>query len=254
MGNAPGKTSSGLQNRAPVAPPCERLGAHDHAHAAVDSSWSDDPHCRRSVCRIHRSRAVRRRPSAGRSVGAAAGSDEDCRRLLQPDEAHGRDRSPRHPAARSRPATPPRAQRDRSRRWEGHTRKEVEQKFAGEYANWEQDPFTFAPQGGETGLSVLARALPVIREIVVAHPNETVAVISHKATLRLLLCSLLGIDALAGHRDAQLRSVAGVSQCRRLQRRRVRARLVLFNDISHYEGLPAQTSSRLSPWWDIDAR
>src|SRR5688500_1465085 len=40
--------------------------------------------------------------------------------------------------------------------WEGLTRREVEERFAAEYAAWEEDPFTFAPSGGESGVSVLA--------------------------------------------------------------------------------------------------
>ena len=52
--------------------------------------------------------------------------------------------------------------------WEGMKREDVEQQFAAEYAAWEADPFTFAPAGGESGVAVLARALPVIREIVTA--------------------------------------------------------------------------------------
>ena len=84
--------------------------------------------------------------------------------------------------------------------WEGLTRKEVEERFPEEYMAWESDPFTFAPQGGESGISVLARALPVIREIVVNHKDKNVVVVSHKATLRLVLSSLLGFDA-RGYRD-----------------------------------------------------
>ncbi len=47
--------------------------------------------------------------------------------------------------------------------WEGMRRADVEAQYADEYASWEADPFTFAPQGGESGLSVMARALPVMR-------------------------------------------------------------------------------------------
>jgi probable phosphoglycerate mutase len=79
-------------------------------------------------------------------------------------------------------------------------RSEVESRFPEEYAAWEADPFTFAPEGGESGLSVLARALPVIREIVVRHDGMNVLIVSHKATLRLLISSLLGFDA-RGYRD-----------------------------------------------------
>lgn len=72
-------------------------------------------------------------------------------------------------------------------RWEGLLRSEAEERFADEYVAWEADPFTFAPKGGETGLNVLARALLVIREIVVNHAGKTVLVVSHKATIRLLI-------------------------------------------------------------------
>src|SRR5919204_3094019 len=67
-------------------------------------------------------------------------------------------------------------------RWEQMTRREVEQKFPEEAAAWEKDPYTFAPAGGESGLAVTARALPVLIEIVRAHPDEKVIVVSHKAT------------------------------------------------------------------------
>ncbi len=57
-----------------------------------------------------------------------------------------------------------------------------------------QDLYTFAPMGGESGLAVTARALPVLIEIVRSHPASSVLVVSHKATIRLLLSSLLGFD------------------------------------------------------------
>lgn len=131
-------------------------------------------------------------------------------------------------------------------RWEQLTRAEVEQRFPEEYANWEADPFTFAPEGGESGLSVIARALPVLRRIVVANPDRTVAVVSHKATIRLILCSLLGIDA-RGYRDRLDQSPACLNALD--FKDPVRARLVVYNDISHYALRPAQTQSRLSKWW-----
>src|SRR3982074_2640575 len=58
-------------------------------------------------------------------------------------------------------------------RWEQMTRREVEEKFREEAAEWERDPYTFAPQGGESGLQVTARALPVLIELVSKHrgPN-----------------------------------------------------------------------------------
>lgn len=135
-------------------------------------------------------------------------------------------------------------------RWEGLTRREVEERYPDEYAAWEMDPFTFAPATGESGLLVLARALPVVREIVIAHPGETVAVVSHKATLRLILSSLLGFDA-RGYRDRLDQSPACLNVVD--FKDPVRARLMLFNDVSHYADEPRAASGNLSKWWDAPA-
>jgi broad specificity phosphatase PhoE len=134
--------------------------------------------------------------------------------------------------------------------WEGLTRAEVEQRFGDEYSAWEADPFTFSPEGGESGISVLARALPVIREIVVQHAGEKVMVVSHKATVRLLISSLLGFDA-RGYRDRLDQAPA----CLNILdfKDPVRGRLMLFNDISHYTDHPHIPAGHLSKWWDPGA-
>jgi broad specificity phosphatase PhoE len=132
-------------------------------------------------------------------------------------------------------------------RWEGLTRKEVEQRFPEEYATWEADPFNFAPEGGESGLAVLARALPVLRQIVVSHPGQQVLVVSHKATLRLVLSSLLGFDP-RGYRDRLDQSPACLNVVD--FRDPVRARLMLFNDVSHYQNQPRRSQGNLSKWWE----
>ena len=132
-------------------------------------------------------------------------------------------------------------------RWEGLTRREVEERYPDEYAAWEADPFTFAPRGGESGLSVLARALPVIREIVLAHEGDHALIVSHKATLRLVLSSLLGFDA-RGYRDRLDQSPACLNVLD--FKDPVRARLMLFNDTSHYVDCPPSPETNLSKWWD----
>ena len=131
--------------------------------------------------------------------------------------------------------------------WEGMRRHEVEERFREEYAAWEADPFTFAPEGGESGVSVLARALPVVREIVMAHAGGRILVVSHKATLRIILSSLLGFDA-RGYRDRLDQSPACLNVID--FRDPVRARLMLFNDTSHYADRPRVADQSLSKWWD----
>lgn len=133
-------------------------------------------------------------------------------------------------------------------RWEGLARGDVEQRFAEEYAAWEADPFTFAPQGGESGVAVLARALPVIRDIVTRHAGQRVLVVSHKATIRLVLCSLLGIDA-RGYRDRLDQAPACLNVLE--MKGPVRARLMLFNDTSHYADRTRAPEHSLSKWWDL---
>lgn len=131
--------------------------------------------------------------------------------------------------------------------WETLLRAEVEALYPDEYAAWQEDPFIFAPEGGESGLSVMARALPAIREFVERHDGENVAVVSHKATIRLVISSLLGFDA-RGFRDRLDQSPA----CLNILdfKDPVRARLMLFNDVSHYVDQPPYSSRRLSDWWD----
>jgi probable phosphoglycerate mutase len=132
-------------------------------------------------------------------------------------------------------------------RWEGLTRKEVESRFGSEYSQWEEDPFTFAPDGGENGLAVMSRALPVIRQVVLRHQGETAAIVSHKATIRLVLCSLLGIDA-RGYRDRLDQAPACLNVLD--FKNPVRARLMLYNDTSHYAERPRRAEPGLSSWWD----
>ena len=132
--------------------------------------------------------------------------------------------------------------------WESMRRADVEAQFSDEYAAWEEDPFTFAPQGGEAGVNVIARALPIIREIVLDHPGQNVLVISHKATLRLIISSLLGFDA-RGYRDRLDQSPACLNVLD--FKDPVRARLMLFNDVSHYVDQPLRSEGRLSKWWDV---
>ena len=129
--------------------------------------------------------------------------------------------------------------------WEGLRRSDVEARFPDEYSCWVEDPFTFAPRGGETGVQVVARALPVVREVLTAHQGEHVLIVSHKATIRLMLATVLGFDA-RGYRDRLDQSPASLTVLD--FKDHVRARLMLFNDVSHYATEPLAETPRLSKW------
>jgi len=135
--------------------------------------------------------------------------------------------------------------------WEQMTRHEVEQKFPAEIAEWEKDPYAFAPAGGESGLAVTARALPVLIELVRNHAGENILVVSHKATIRLLLSSLLGFDPRR-YRDNLDQKAAALNIVD--FREAANARMALFNDTSHYEktgaAIPRIPEARLSKCWN----
>lgn len=97
--------------------------------------------------------------------------------------------------------------------WEGLTQEDARQRFSDDYGGWLREPAWSAPTGGETAVQVASRASLVVAEIRAAHPNGNVLIVSHKATLRLILCSLLGID-LGRYRDRIASPVASVSVVR----------------------------------------
>jgi probable phosphoglycerate mutase len=135
--------------------------------------------------------------------------------------------------------------------WEQMTRGEVEARFPQEAADWESDPYTFAPEGGESGLAVTARALPALIELVRQHSGRHLLVVSHKGTIRLLISSLLGFDPRR-YRDNLDQSLAALNIID--FKDAVRARLTLFNDTSHYAqagwAIPSVPEGRLSRTWD----
>ncbi|MFN2492832.1 MAG: histidine phosphatase family protein [Pyrinomonadaceae bacterium] len=78
--------------------------------------------------------------------------------------------------------------------WEGLTKEKVAQEFHDDYLSWLADPAWHAPTGGESAAAVAQRALQVVHTIVERFIDGNVLVVSHKATIRIILCSLLGID------------------------------------------------------------
>lgn len=138
--------------------------------------------------------------------------------------------------------------------WEGLTRGEAESGFGSMYARWESDPYNFAPEGGETGLAVAARAMPALLRAAGSHPGDVICVVSHKATIRLLLGAILGFDPrrYRDHLDLNPASLTILDFGDAMS-----GRLTLFNDVSHYSpdglAIPPMPTGRLSKVWG-DAR
>ncbi len=136
--------------------------------------------------------------------------------------------------------------------WEGKTRAEAETTHPEMYVRWEADPYNFAPDGGESGLAVTARAMPALLRLVGSHAGQTLCVVSHKATIRLLLSAILGFDPRR-YRDHLDLSPASLSILD--FRSPAEGRLTLYNDVAHYapDGLaiPPVPGGRLSKAWGL---
>ncbi len=94
--------------------------------------------------------------------------------------------------------------------WEAKTPGEVSRLFHDEYVSWLADPGWNAPTGGERGVDIARRSSMVLEEIERTYPSGNVLVVSHKATARIMLCSLLGID-VGRYRDRIGMPVAALS-------------------------------------------
>ncbi len=85
-------------------------------------------------------------------------------------------------------------------KWEGQTSEFVKKNYNEDYIRWLTEPAWNPPTGGETSVEIASRASLVVAEIQEKHPTGNVLLVSHKATIRIILCSLLGID-LGRYRD-----------------------------------------------------
>ena len=79
-------------------------------------------------------------------------------------------------------------------KWEGQSVETVNRDYHDDYIRWSADPAWYPPTEGELAVAIASRALQVIEEIKQRYSTGNVLIVSHKATIRIILCSLLGID------------------------------------------------------------
>jgi probable phosphoglycerate mutase len=79
-------------------------------------------------------------------------------------------------------------------KWEGKSIPEVTKEFHDDYIRWSADPAWNGPTEGEQAVVIARRALQVVEEIKQKFTTGNVLIVSHKATIRIILSSLLGID------------------------------------------------------------
>jgi probable phosphoglycerate mutase len=117
--------------------------------------------------------------------------------------------------------------------WEGRKESEVKASEPEAYAAWSQDPAMVSPPGGESAFAIAARALPVLGRARHEHPSGNVLFVSHKATIRVIACALLGVP-LGRFRDRVACPPASLTTFEFGERG---AMLTRLGDVSHLAGV-----------------
>lgn len=118
--------------------------------------------------------------------------------------------------------------------WEGLKFSEIQEQYPEIWAKWRDDPRSTILPEGESLDSVDERVMGGIKQILELHKNETVAVVGHGGTTRLILSAALDIDIKYIWRIRQDNTALNI-----IDYYGVRAITSLVNDISHLEvGIP----------------
>jgi broad specificity phosphatase PhoE len=78
--------------------------------------------------------------------------------------------------------------------WDGMSASEVNERYHADYLRWTADPAWNPPTGGETAVALAQRVTRELESIAAEHDHGNVLIVAHKATIRVAICALLGVD------------------------------------------------------------
>jgi len=116
--------------------------------------------------------------------------------------------------------------------WENRLRSELIQEYPELLAAWERGLWMGNPPGGETRQAVIARVVPRVIELLDTHAGQTILLISHRTTLRLLTGHMLDM-ALSSSRRMQV-SPTGLTE---LHVKGDQVQILFYNDTAHLASL-----------------
>lgn len=185
--------------------------------------WLDVP------LNLHGQAQARRLANFLRNIGLQALYTSDLRRATQTADIIGEVCG----------LTPKKDHRLRERavgRWQGMTRLEVETWFPDQYHQYEADKMNYRIPDGESLADVQARVVQAFEEIVAEDAAETIAIVSHTVTIRVLLTAIIpSYDALNTHpRNSSVTTIQRAENGG--------WRLVVSDDVQHLEGMPSRSS------------
>lgn len=112
--------------------------------------------------------------------------------------------------------------------WENQPRSYLSEHYPVELSHWEEGSWMTQIPEGETQQAVITRVVPCVIEMLQQHAGQTVLLVSHKSTLRLLVGHLINMS-LPASRCLRL-DPASITELRLTDDQ---AQLIYHNDTSH---------------------
>lgn len=78
--------------------------------------------------------------------------------------------------------------------WENMNSKDIQKNYAKEWKDFFASPASTTIPKGESMSDVQKRAYPVVQQILDEHPEGDVAFVAHGGIIRVLICTMLGLD------------------------------------------------------------
>ncbi|MGQ9546087.1 MAG: histidine phosphatase family protein [Dehalococcoidia bacterium] len=115
--------------------------------------------------------------------------------------------------------------------WQSLPEQEVKRLYPALHSEWHNNPHKVRMPGGESLEDVRRRAIAVVDDVLCKH-RGTVALVSHRVVIKVLICSLLGLDN--SHFWNVKQDVCGITIFDHIDGRFV---LTRHNDASYLKGL-----------------
>jgi probable phosphoglycerate mutase len=120
--------------------------------------------------------------------------DEPLHAVYSSDLSRARQTAEILAAGRSDIRFDPRLREAGMGRFEGHTPKELRERYPEAFEAWRRDSVRNRPLGGETLEDLQERCLAALRDLLPRHPGQTVAVVTHGGPVRVMVCGALGVS------------------------------------------------------------
>jgi broad specificity phosphatase PhoE len=116
--------------------------------------------------------------------------------------------------------------------WENRSRVELIRECPQLMDAWERGLWMGNPPGGESRQALIARVVPAVIELLTLHVGQTILLVSHRTTLRLLTGHMLDM-AFSSSRRLQV-SPTGLTELHVTENQ---VQILFYNDIAHLDSL-----------------